>query len=67
MASEKGDGVGLEKYTLILGEQTERHMRFCPGDLGIQQAWALNFNSGVSISAPAHASVVVWGKRLTGG
>lgn len=64
-ASEKGDLSGLEIYTSILGEQTERYTRPCPGDLGIQQMLALNLNSGVNIPVPAHASVVVWRKRLT--
>lgn len=64
-ASEKGDCAGLEKYTLILGEQTGRCKRCCPRDLGIQQASALSLNLGMNISVPAQVSIVVW-RRLLG-
>lgn len=64
IASEKGDLSGLEIYTSILGEQTEGYTRSCPGDLGIQML-APNLNSGVNITVPAQASVVVWGQQLT--
>lgn len=47
------------KTPTVFEEQTEKYMRSCPGELGLQQT--LTLNSGMNIFVQVCLSVVVWG------